>query len=100
MWEIFIPRADNSGKPFATNKHAAWDAQVRTLAGGLTKMPVVRGQWVGDDGRVYAERMQPVRVVASSRVIRKIADITAKHYNQFAVLYAEISGNVKIQSYS
>jgi hypothetical protein len=98
LWEILVPRADNSGRQFATRKHNIWDARVRAVAGGLTKLPVVRGQWVGDDGKVYAERMTPVRVVASEREIRDLADFTAEHYSQLAVMYAEVSDNVKIHN--
>jgi len=98
LWEILVPRADNSGKRFATRKHNVWDARVRAVAGGLTKMPVVSGQWVGDDGKVYAEKMMPVRIIASGREIRDLADFTAEHYSQLAVMYAEVSANVKIHA--
>lgn len=44
MWEILVPTKSNEGKPFRTRYHRVWDAKVREISGGLTILPVVKGQ--------------------------------------------------------
>ena len=86
LWEILVPTISNAGKPFRTRYHRVWDAKVRAISGGLTIMPVSRGQWVSGDGELFVERMIPVRIVCSEEQINQIIDMTIKYYDQKAVM--------------
>lgn len=99
FWEILVPTISNEGKPYRTRYHRVWDGKVRAITGGLTVVPPVRGQWVAPNGDLFAERMIPVRIACTEEQIEAIADMTAKYYNQKAVLFYAISNNVKIKHY-
>lgn len=57
-----------------------------------------RGQWVFGD-TLFSERMIPVRIYCTEPQIEAIADITAKFYEQLAVMYYLISNQVVIKEY-
>jgi hypothetical protein len=76
-----------------------WDAKVRAITGGLTIMPPARGQWICPEGQLFAERMIPVRIMATAEEMDRIADMTAKFYEQLAVMYYQISTHVTVKHY-
>ena len=99
LWEILVPTVRNDGRPIRTRCHRVWDAKVREIAGGLTILQPVRGQWVSPHGELFIERMIPVRIVCDSTQINVIADYTAKFYQQLAVLFYRVSDCVRIKHY-
>lgn len=94
MWEILVPTKRNDGRPFRTRYHRVWDAKVREVSGGLTLMPVAKGQW--EDGGVlyHNERVIPVRIIATEQEIDKIIDMTIVYYEQEAVLAYRVADRV------
>lgn len=95
LWEIFVPTISNEGKPFRTRHHKVWDQRVRTIAGGLTIYKPSKGQWIDTNtDTLYEERMIPVRIACNEDQIRKIMELTAKHYNQIDVMAYKISDTV------
>lgn len=97
MWELLVPTTRRKdGKPYHTRYHRVWDAKVRVITGGLTIMPVAKGQWVHGDG-LFIERMIPVRISATRAEIDQIIDLTLKYYDQLAVLAYRISDEVIIK---
>lgn len=96
MWEILVPTISNDGKPFRTRFHRVWDGKVRDITGGLTIMPkTTNGEWV-EDGVIYREQTIPVRIMATTSQIETIARMTAKYYDQIAIMYYKISDTVRI----
>lgn len=97
LWEILVPteRRLQPGKYYTTRYHRVWDAKVRVITGGLTIMAPARGQWVHPTtGELFAERMIPVRIMATRSEIEQVVDLTLKYYNQLAVLCYKISDEV------
>lgn len=113
LWEILVPTERPPGltvdkgvdvlknpnltpakQYFSTRYHRVWDEKVRKITGGLTIMTPARGQWVAPDGELFAERMIPVRIVATREQIEKIIDMTLKYYGQEAVLCYKLSDEV------
>ncbi len=99
LWEILVPTMKD-GVPVRTRFHREWDRRVRAVAGGLTIMHPARGQWIAPDGTLFSERMIPVRIMCGRDSIEKIADITAQHYNQQAVMFYRVSDEVEIKNYA
>lgn len=97
MWEIMVPTTSNEGKPFRTRYHKVWDSKVRNIAGGLTILTPAKGQWLNLNGKLFKERMIPVRIVCSREEIESIIDITMKYYNQEAILAYKVSEEVIIK---
>lgn len=87
LFEILVPTIRNSGKPIRTRMHREWDRRVRFITGGLTVLAPAKGQWVAGCGTLFNERMIPVRVI----------DLTIQFYDQLAVMYYELSNNVRIK---
>jgi hypothetical protein len=100
LYEILVPTQMNSGKPIRTRYHRVWDEKVRKISGGLTIMAPVKGQWVSADEVLYRERMIPVRIACPPDKIEQIADMTAKYYEQEAVMYYLLSKEVTIKKYN
>jgi hypothetical protein len=94
LYEILVPTQSNEGKPYRTRYHKVWDAKVREISGGLTILTPAKGQWVSQDGKIYAERMIPVRIICTKEEIEKIIEFSMKYYEQLAILAYEISNNV------
>lgn len=99
LWEILVPTVRACGTPIRTRCHRVWDAKVREIAGGLTILQPVRGQWVSPTGELFGERMIPVRIACSEEQIELISDITARFYVQEAILYYRVSDKVVIRHY-
>ena len=93
LWEILVPTIRNDGRPFKLRYHRVWDAKVRAISGGLTIMPVAKGQWVHGD-KLFTERMIPVRIVATRNEIDRIIDMSLQYYEQIAMLAYKISSEV------
>lgn len=85
LYEILVPCQWNDGTPVRTRHHKAWDEKVRRVTGGLTIYQPAKGQWE-HEGELFAERMIPVRVLATPEQMAKVVDITMVHYEQLAVL--------------
>ena len=91
MWEILVPtKFEDNGKPIRKKHHQEWDKFVRKLSGGLTILSPAKGQWVYS-GKLYYDRVIPVRIACDSRTMRNIALFTKKHYRQIAVMYYKVS---------
>jgi hypothetical protein len=112
LWEILVPAQGPlvvAGKAIAAKNaqipvayHRLWDLQVMQIAGGLTIMRTAKGGWASihwDDVYIYCEDMIPVRIMGTEKQIIEIADITARHYRQKAVMYYKITDNVVIRRY-
>jgi hypothetical protein len=76
-----------------------WDNKVRAISGGLTILHPTKGQWVSPDGKLFIERMIPVRIACTSEQMDMISDITASYYQQQAVMFYTVSDNVRIKHY-
>lgn len=99
LYEILVPCQTNKGKPIRTRQHREWDQRVRRITGGLTVMAPAKGHWVSPYGKVFSERMIPVRITADVSSMREIADMTAKFYQQEAIMYYKVSDEVTILYY-
>jgi len=94
LWEILVPTTRNNGKPIHTRFHRVWDSKVRAISGGLTIMPVAKGQWYHHE-ELFSERMIPVRLLATKDEIDQVIDVTLQHYDdQLAVLAYKISDEI------
>jgi hypothetical protein len=93
LWEILVPTIRNDGRPIRTRFHRVWDAKIREISSGLTVMSVAKGQWVHQD-KLYAERMIPVRIIATRAEIIKIIDMSLVYYDQIAIMAYKISEEV------
>ena len=98
LWEILVPTLRNE-KPVRTRSHKEWDARVRRIAGGLTILKPVKGEWVSPSGELFSERMIPVRIMCSEEQIEQVADLTAEFYCQEAVMYYLIAEKSFIKHY-
>ena len=99
LYEILVPTKSNEGKPYRTRYHRVWDKKVRAISGGLTIFSPSKGQWVSSEGELFNERMIPVRICCTEQEIEQIANMTAKHYNQKAIMYYCVSSNIVIKNY-
>lgn len=99
LYEILVPTQTNKGKPIRTRYHRVWDEKVRQITGGLTVLSPVKGYWTATSETVYKEKMIPVRIACDPEKIEQIADMTAKYYDQEAVMYYLISKEVTIKKY-
>jgi hypothetical protein len=95
VWEIYVPTIRKNGKPIRTRFHRVWDKKVMSVSGGLSIHRPSVGNWISPDGKIYNEKMIPVRIVATNEEILKIIDITLEHYeDEEAVLCYRISEEV------
>jgi len=108
LYEILVPTQMDrvvrtgvvkSACPISVKYHRLWDAKVHAIAGGLTILQPGKGYWVSPDQTLFHERMIPVRIYCTPDQIEQIADITAHHYNQRAVMFYLISSTVTIKHY-
>lgn len=94
MFTILVPTERRiDAKPIRTKFHRVWDKMVRDISGGLTIMAPVKGQWLHGD-ELFSERMIPVIFIATEEQKDEIVAMTAKYYDQIAILCWEISNNV------
>lgn len=96
LWEMLIPTISNEKKPIRTRFHRVWDAQVRKITGGLTIHNPAKGIWVCPEGKLFAERMIPVRIMCTWAEIQQIAGLTRRYYNQKAIMFYKVSDEVFI----
>jgi len=99
LYEILVPTIRNDGRPIKTRFHRVWDKKIREIANGLTILTPAKGQWVDAEGNLFSERMIPVRIACTASQMEHIADLTAKHYEQKAVMFYRVSSYVKIKEY-
>ena len=99
IWEILVP-AMMYGRPIRTHYHRLWDEKIKQIAGGLTITPPTKGYWISNEGKTIKEQMIPIRIMCTSDEIETIADITARHYNQDAIMFYKISDGVYINHYT
>jgi hypothetical protein len=97
LWEILVPTIRKDGRPIRTRFHRVWDEKIRAITGGLTIMPVGKGQWVSPSGETFLERMIPVRIACTREQLDVIIDLTIKYYEQEAVLAYLVSETVIIR---
>lgn len=96
LWEILVPtKFEDNQKPVSLRHHKNWDRYVLSIAGGQTILRPAIGHWM-DDGKLYEDRVIPVRISCSEKQINLIIKFTAQHYRQIAVMAYEISSNVKV----
>jgi hypothetical protein len=100
LWEILIPAFSNSFDEFSVEYHQEWDHYVQSLAEGLTIFKKSKGIWIGPDNVQFKEEMIPVRISCSKTQIESIANFTAAHYQQKAVMFYLISTEVYIVHYN
>lgn len=94
-----MPVADNQGRKIPVSYHRRWDSAVRAIAGGLTIFEPAKGEWLHLDSKLFSEKMIPVRISCADAAIAQIADLTARHYKQKAVMYYRVSDQVIIKHY-
>jgi hypothetical protein len=98
LFEFLVPTIyGDTMKPIRTRHHKRWDEYVRKVSGGLTLMPVAKGQWVYKD-TLHEERVIPVRICCTDTDIKDIAAFSLKHYRQKAVMYYVLSNECVIVS--
>lgn len=95
LWEVLVPKSNNSGEEISIEVHKKWDAYVKTVTGGLTIMRSAKGIWVGESA-VYEERMIPVRIACNREDINRILAYTKLYYEQEAVFACKVSEEVII----
>lgn len=99
LWEILVPVAVR-GQQVKLIKHQQWDKKINEISGGLSFMKPMQGYWRDNStGRVIKDSMIPVRIMCTAKEINDVADFTAKHYNQSAVMFYKITNDVKIKKY-
>lgn len=98
LFELLVPTLmGDTNKKIKKKHHQKWDEFVRAISNGLTILKPALGQWVEPESNLlFREWMIPVRIACSSKQIKEIARFTIKHYKQKAVMYYQISNNVKI----
>jgi len=96
LWEILVPTYSNEGLEFSLEHHKKWDDKIRSLSGGLTILRTARGQWIDPDGKLFFDKMIPVRVYCAEHEIEEIIQFTMSHYEQKAVMAYQVSSYVKL----
>lgn len=96
FWEILVPTTLNCGKPIRTRQHREWDSRIRRISNGLTIMKPAIGQWINPEGKLFQERMIPVRIIATKKQMEKIVKITLSFYEQEVVLAYKISSDIML----
>jgi hypothetical protein len=97
LWEILVPIASNEGVPFPEGHHQAFRRIIRSLPGnsGTTTLPAGDGDWQDNDtGKVYAEKMIPIRFRACRADADRMAEHACRFYDQIVVMaYRVASGH-------
>ena len=98
LWEILVPVFDEKYKvEWSIQYHHEWDQHVRKIAGGLTINKRARGIWTNPTGKIFQEKVIPVRIFCSKEEIEEIVDFTIEHYEQEAVMCYMISDTIFIK---
>ena len=98
LYEILVPARTGKVK-VKKGFHQQWDEKIRSISGGLTILRPAKGHWISPSGTTHVERMIPVRVWATTEQMELIAQITASHYKQEAVMYYVVSQQVTIKHF-
>lgn len=95
LYEILVPTRYEGGTQnfVSTRHHKKWDEYVRKISGGLTIFRPARGQWVYG-GKLYEDRVIPVRVACTAEQLQIILKFTKKHYRQIKIMAYKISEEV------
>jgi hypothetical protein len=96
IWEILVPYSRSNGETIPISEHRRWDEKVRQISGGLTIMGLARGQWLSPAGKLFIEKMIPVRIICTEAEIIQVEDLTMDFYEQEAVLSYRISEKVRL----
>lgn len=99
LYELKIPARRPDGTDFCLYTHATFYAHVLGIAGGLTVLPEVHGQWRDLTGCLTIEPMIPVQVACTPAQISQLADYAATHFEQKAIMYHLVSDRVTIKNY-
>lgn len=94
LWEILVPVASNEGVRFPEDHHEAFRRIVRCLPGnnGTTTRPAGDGDWQDNDtGKLYEEKMIPIRFRACRADAERIAEYACKFYGQIVVMAYKIA---------
>lgn len=94
LWEIMVPTITNAGKPIKTRFHHVWDQKVYSLSRGLTILKPAVGKWISPFGKLFTERMIPVRISCTRDQINQIIDFTMIYYDQLAIMAYKVSEEV------
>lgn len=87
--ELYIPLADNDGRIFTADHHAAFETALAGLFGGFSRLPgTVTGGWQAE-GRLYRDDLVVYAVALSSIVegakVGDAAKLAKAHYAQLAI---------------
>lgn len=99
LYTILVPCKMNTGRPIRTRQHRVWDAKVKALTGGLTILPPAKGQWVSPTGQEFIERMIPVNIQATEDQMKEIVAMTAKFYEQEAIMWWMVTPHVHVDHF-
>lgn len=98
LYEILVPTemdrdvvGGENTRPIRVRQHRVFDEKVKSISGGISILPVLKGTWIDNTGSEYKERMIPVRIACTHSQITEIAEWALKFYNQKAVMYYKIS---------
>jgi hypothetical protein len=97
LWEIMVPTVRDNGRPYRTRHHRAWDQQINRITGGMTILRPAIGKWVSPEGKLFHDRMIPVRIACTSDQMDEIMRRTLVHYPSEEAIFAyKISDEVRI----
>jgi hypothetical protein len=105
LWEILVPtnimrtiEDTVQNWPVSTKYHRVWDNRVLEVTGseGLTRPPAASGQWENPNGKLFKEKMLPVRFMATEEAALEVMKLTKKYYNQEKVMCYVISKTVYV----
>ena len=97
LWEILVPQFSNKHKEYSVKFHKVWDDKVKKISGGLTILRTAKGHWQNPKGKLFVEKMIPVRIYCTKKEINKIIALTMDYYNQEAVMAYKISNEVIVK---
>lgn len=97
LWKIYVP-VTLDGKKIKKKRHRKWDSKASDIAGGLTLFKPKKGRWKFGN-KIFREKMIRVEIAATETEIQQVADMTAEHYKQKAIMYYLKSEQVVICEY-
>ena len=104
LFEILVPTEKPSiikgkNRYFTTRYHRGWDQRVLAIAGGLTVLHPGTGLWMNRSGKLYRERMIPVRIMCEPHQMIEIVKMTGDYYKQEAIMYYQVSSAVEVVNF-
>lgn len=100
LYEILIPTKYNDSKILSSEFHRSWNNYVLDVAGGLTVLPICDGQWINPEGKLFVDRIIPVRIMTTPEKMESIVNMSAKYYEQQCIMYYVVSNAVKIKHFT